>query len=90
MNYLSTTTPERFYHVNTSDGRRATVFFRQREDGWLASAAVVSAPDIFCRKRGRSIARRKWFAGKNVTTAEPSYDEAVSVANYASQVRLRA
>lgn len=90
MNHLSSTTPERFYHVHTSDGRRATVFFRQQDESWTAAAAVVSTPDNFCRKRGRSIARRKWFAGKNVTTAEPSYDEAVSVANYASQVRLRA
>lgn len=69
--------------------RRATVYFRQttnRDEAiegqdWEASFARCHVNDQFCKARGRTAARRKFFSGKKVKIAgTPSYEKALEVA----------
>lgn len=76
--HLSTTHQERFYHLN-ADGalgyQRHTVFFRLEGDGWHVSASHCMNGDNFSRAKGRTIARRRYFAGKRVSiTEDPSFE----------------
>lgn len=78
--HRSTTTFERYYHMRdldvTYDNRDrvvtdATFFVRQDKDGkYYLSVAECDSRDQFCRKRGRTIARRKWFQGRRIPIAE--------------------
>ena len=63
----SNTTPERYVHL-VVEGHphitHVTVFARLDATGqWQAAAAYCSKADHFERKRGRNIARRRWFEG---------------------------
>lgn len=78
----STTTPERYIHV--TDGKyRGTVFFRQNTDTlqWHAAAANLHHADNFSRPKGRSVARRKFFAGefRPLDVEFPSRETAIEV-----------
>lgn len=78
---------ERFFHlrnvnVHYDDGRcvrDVTAFTRRAEDGTTyVSFAECDERDQFNRKRGRTVARRKWFSGKRyampIVGEKPSYD----------------
>ncbi len=78
---VSTTCAERYYHFNDPI-LCGTVFFRQEEDTgpWQASVAIVSDSDTFCRRIGRTVARRKYFAGKRTPLQDaPTYETAESI-----------
>lgn len=80
--HKSTTHEELFFHINN----RGTVFFRKEEGEWRASYALRDPRDQFCRKTGRTIARRKFFQGKVVGSAgsaRPSYEQAEDVISFA-------
>jgi hypothetical protein len=77
---------ERFFHFrnvnmayeNGRTVRDVTAFIRRLPDGTYAAAyAECDERDAFCRTRGRTVARRKWFAGKRTATfaERPSYEE---------------
>lgn len=78
---------ERFFHLPGSDiplgenGRvvnRVTAFSRVKDGVTYVAFAECDSRDQFCRRTGRNVARRKWFAGKRYpTSAKPSYDELV-------------
>ena len=67
--HKSTTTPEKFIHVKEGLNPKfqaVTIFARPDETGrWWASAAICVKQDSFCRKTGRTIARRHFFDGKH-------------------------
>lgn len=84
--HISTTTPERYFHIrsfavagkpsNPRGVQAITAFARQDKDGkWYISQAECDYRDQFCRKTGRTVARRKWFAGKRTESpVEPTYE----------------
>lgn len=86
--HKSTTHEELFFHVEN----RGTVFFRKEDDGeWRASYALRDKRDQFCRKTGRTIARRKYFQGKVCGSAgsiRPNYGQAKDVILFAETRRL--
>jgi hypothetical protein len=71
---------ERFFHIKPrnegevwvlNDGQRTisriTAFTRKDKDGKVyASYAECDERDQFCKRVGRTVARRKWFAGKRI------------------------
>jgi hypothetical protein len=86
--HKSTTHAERFYHFTTGPVR-GTVFMRQEgviefgyprnEDiGWAGCAAVLSEGDMFDRRRGRTIARRRYFL-EGGFACSPTYESAEHV-----------
>lgn len=77
---------ERFFHINTGElpvgrGRtvqRITAFTRTTPGGTFVSFAECDSRDQFCKKVGRNVARRKWFAGKRYPIRnKPSYEAVV-------------
>lgn len=77
---------ERFFHFrnvnvvydNGREVRDVTAFIRRLPDGTYAAAfAECDVRDAFCRTRGRTVARRKWFAGKRDHTFadRPTYEQ---------------
>ena len=68
--HKSLTHEEKFFHIgpigtNKKSYNGATVFMRREDDFlWYASVALCSSQDQFCRRTGRSAARRNYFAGK--------------------------
>ncbi len=83
--HKSTTHDERFYHIrNKRNLICGTVFFRKEDDGtWNASVALRSPMDAPNKRTGRTVARRKYFAGKNVTVETADYEVAQAVYNHA-------
>lgn len=89
--HISTTTPERYFHIRhfgvsgkptDPRGIQAVTFFarQDKEGNWLISHAECDYRDQFCRKTGRTVARRKWFAGKRIACeVEPTFDAAVAL-----------
>jgi len=78
----SDTHDERYVHVLV-DGmlaNKATVFARQERGLWWASVAFCSREDTFSKKRGRTVARRKWFDLEHVPVDNPEYDTLKSLA----------
>lgn len=86
MNYKSTKADERFFHMSFRPGemqvgpenkprelKAVTGFARQIDGVWYASVAECDARDQFCRKQGRSTARRKFFLGKRKQISEPTH-----------------
>lgn len=66
MPHRSNTHREMFFHVVGAEMlapyRGATVFFREEAGGgWNAAVSLCSPGDDFCRRRGRTIARRRYF-----------------------------
>lgn len=85
--YRSTTADERYYHFRFENQPQTgvakkirslsavTAFARQDKEGnWFVSYAECDSRDQFCRRTGRNVARRKWFAGKRSSISEPSFD----------------
>lgn len=83
----STTTEERYFHIRPAQdpsGNGGTVFCRKQEDGsWLGAASHISLNDTFCRKTGRSVSKRHFFARNNAQTIGlpkakkgPTYEDA--------------
>lgn len=76
--HTSTTHKETFQHIrepqvhigNDKKGNEkfrwsgCTVFARLEEDGWHCAAALCLETDQFCRRTGRTIARRHYFKPK--------------------------
>ncbi len=70
MNHKSTTHQEEYFHIiddleTLLTGHTTylgTVFMRREVDGWYASIAVLHHGDQFCRRVGRNVARRRYFA----------------------------
>ena len=75
-NHTSTEVPERFYHIKLDCGLRGTVFMREYNGLVWVSCAITSPTDNFCRKTGRTIARRKWFAAARYPSSAMSYETA--------------
>jgi hypothetical protein len=81
--HKSTTHAERFYHFTTGPVR-GTVFMRHEplnetdDYSWTGCAAVVSENDTFDRKRGRTIARRRYFL-EGGFACSPTYESAEHV-----------
>lgn len=90
--HRSNTHKERFYHFIAErghlignqnvvkPGKAITVFVRQEDDPqqWFATAASCHPNDNFCRKTGRTIARRKYFLQKNIYfigATAPTYED---------------
>lgn len=63
MNHTSTTHKETYCHIRESNEHwnGATIFARLEPDGWYASIAICSKQDQFCRRTGRTVARRRYF-----------------------------
>ena len=84
----STTTPELFFQIREphtdkkgKEYRAGTAFARTRKNGdWNVSLVRCSKEDNFCRKQGRTIARRKWFDSVDthaaVDTSLPQFSQA--------------
>ena len=79
----STTTPEYFFHFKMPASQErprrtishVTAFVRQAKDGKLyVSFAECDSRDTFTRSRGRSVARRKWFANQHREITGHDYD----------------
>lgn len=79
----STTHEEQYYHVRIPDydlvkGKwisGGTVFFRKEKTGWVASVARCSVYDQFNRKKGRNVARRRYFLkGGKYVEGVPTYE----------------
>jgi len=79
--HKSTTHEEKFFHLRDYNGYddHATVFMRKEGESWYGSAALCHEKDNFCRKVGRSVARRKYFLGKKFDVSEPTLDGAYEV-----------
>lgn len=93
----STTHEELFFQIKepfVNNGReysRATVFFRNEGSVasplWFGSVAKCSANDQFCKKVGRSLARRRYFNSieKDANAVfgplheKPTYDNALAL-----------
>jgi len=88
----STTHEEMYFQIKqplTKGNRsftRGTVFFRNEGTGegsaWFGSVARCSVGDIFCKKVGRSVARRHYFGnGPRVGgfPEQPTYEDALLV-----------
>lgn len=79
--HKSTTHEEQYFHV----GQEGTVFFRKEHGYWSATVAYRNPKDNFCRRVGRNVARRKWFAEGPFALGDKSekvtYDDAVEVFN---------
>lgn len=76
--HKSTTHAERFYHI-TEGPARGTVFMREEPAGiWTASAAVLSETDTFNRRKGRTVARRRFF-NEGGYACSPNYESAQNV-----------
>lgn len=95
----STTHDERFFHVPVTEFSplysHVTLFFRKEEFGWRWAYALCSRADQFCRKRGRTVARRRYFerdcrhlikAGKSEPTLEDAQAIAKGAVDYYSRV----
>lgn len=87
--HRSTTVEEHFFHkrgvlfVQRSDRiykpvQALTCFVRPIDGVYYASYAECDVRDQFNRSRGRTVARRKWFAGKREVVASPTYEAAFS------------
>lgn len=86
--HRSTEVEEHFFHrrglMLVSDkkqyeGRRVeavTAFVRPVDGVYYASYAECDSRDQFNRRRGRTVARRKWFAGKREEVASPTFEAA--------------
>lgn len=65
--HKSTTHKEKYFHLDVVDSPRfshATVFAREEVPGsgdWRFAVALCHKNDQFCRRTGRSVARRKYF-----------------------------
>lgn len=65
---------ERFVHLrnvnlvlpNKRTVKHVTAFIRTNEGADFVSFAENDARDQFCKRTGRTVARRKWFVGKRV------------------------
>ncbi len=59
----SDTHEERFIHLALNHDRfhHATLFARKENKNWWYTIAFCVKGDIFCKKIGRSVARRKYF-----------------------------
>lgn len=65
--FRSTTHEERFYHLKGENDywrvkRNVTLFARKENGMWHGCIAICHTNDAFCRRRGRTVARRKYFA----------------------------
>lgn len=93
--HKSTTTPELYFHktwknevlnipTGNSEGERSiqavTAFARKVGEDWYVSYAECDWRDQFCKATGRTVARRKWFAGKkdkleiDIVSDRPTYE----------------
>lgn len=90
--HKSTTHEERYFHLRDYNGfgANATVFMRQEIGGqWYGSAAFCHVNDNFCRKVGRSVARRKYFGyGNRYPVEGPTSEEAMKVLENVLPARL--
>ena len=89
LSHRSTKADERYYHhkyqTKPTVGQRdrqlsaVTAFARQDKDGtWYVAYAECDSRDQFCRRVGRNVARRKWFAGKRTPLEEINYESALA------------
>lgn len=87
----SITTPEMYFQITQphtdKKGKKykaATAFARVGNDGeWCTTLVRCSEEDNFCRKTGRTMAKRHWFNPEKFpvsleTSTPPSYDEVVA------------
>lgn len=89
--HKSTTHKEQYAHIHLPfkpsryDEARwigGTVFARLEEQGWFASVALCVKGDQFCRRIGRTVARRKFMASKgNVRWLDVARDEVPTYEN---------
>jgi hypothetical protein len=102
MNHRSTTHEEIYHHFPINDPfnkyRGATFFarnatppnpFQTTAQNWGATVAVCSIKDEFIRKRGRTVARRRYFQEQPVAyfNHKPTWEEAGEVvAHYLNQI----
>lgn len=72
-----------FHHATEQKGivvQGGTVFFRREGTLWYGNVARCSLSDQFCRQKGRTVARRRYFNSKadgwNFCTGEekPNYE----------------
>lgn len=61
--HKSTTHKELYAHIRDPVNKWSgcTVFARLEDDGWYCSAALCLTVDQFCKRTGRTIARRKYM-----------------------------
>lgn len=88
---VRTSKPERYHHLRNveieyDNGRtvtNVTAFIRQDDSGqWCASFAECDSRDHFDRRRGRCVARRKWFQGNRVLVKSPEFDTVFRAGEY--------
>lgn len=84
--YKSTTSEEMYFHVNNE----ATVFCRKEADGiWYGTAALVHPNDMFCRRTGRNVARRRFFRFRDdvflIGTDKPTMQDAENVVQWEAE-----
>lgn len=88
---IRTSKPERYHHFRDADvehdnGRVAahvTAFVREGDDGQMyASFAECDSRDQFNRKRGRTIARRKWFQKNYTPVNSTKFEEVFCAGGY--------
>lgn len=82
----SDTHEERYYHIplDTSICRlqMATIFARKdHERGWEITGAFCHRDDTFSRKRGRTIARRRFFNDPELRIPLPAKDMTYELAH---------
>jgi hypothetical protein len=86
----STTTPEMYFQIrepHTSKKgkafKAATAFARQDHEGaWNATLVRCSIEDNYCRKAGRTIAKRRFFNGTGTVVkfdAAPTHEQIVAL-----------
>lgn len=94
--HRSTTHKEMFFHIQYDPALApflgATVFAREENGTWYASTALCSPHDDFCRRRGRTVARRRYFLAKMRGSAvqvrpickdgKPTYEQAQTLARF--------
>lgn len=93
----STTHEETFHHVVIPNGafgagtKIGTVFMRKEQDGWYAAASVKSKNDVFCRKIGRNISRRRYFQqpGFRALVKDASYESAFIIYELTSNLMFK-
>lgn len=94
-----TTKPERYHHLrdielqyqNGREVAHVTAFIREDNEGKLcASFAECDARDQFDRKRGRVVARRKWFNNDRVPVASANFSDVFTAGGYGDEIKVAA
>lgn len=84
ITHKSTTHEEMYYHIREAfkfdgkDMQGGTVFFRKDNGKWFYSVARCSANDNWQKRKGRTVARRRFFTtglvGGLMDSDKPSYE----------------